>query len=465
MIRATILVVDDKENMRSLLARVLGDTCDVVTAPDGAQAIALLGIRSFDVVMSDVRMPGADGFDVLDAVRRECPETEVILMTAFGSVDAAVGAIKRGAYDYVEKPFDSDRVLRIVERAVERKRLKEQAANLRREVEQRYGLHSLVGKSDTMQRMYRLLERAARTDITVLITGESGTGKELAARAVHYQSGRAKGRFVPVNCGALPLQLVESELFGHAKGAYTGAGGAKRGLFQEAEDGTLFLDEIGELPLSVQVTLNRALQEHEIRPVGETRTVSVNARVIAATNRDLKAEVQAGRFREDLFYRLNVFSVRIPALRERSDDVPMLAAHFMEKHVGCDEPCELDPDALRSLMKYDWPGNVRELENAVERAMVVAEAGVIRATDLPDEIVGHAGSSSLVASLVKLSYRDAVQAARDQFSHDYLGALMTEFSGNVTRAAERAGVERESLHRLLKKHGMKAIDFRGEDEA
>jgi two-component system response regulator AtoC len=299
----------------------------------------------------------------------------------------------------------------------------------------------------------------------VLLGGETGTGKELAARAIHYGSARKARRFVPVNCGALPPDLVESELFGHARGAFTGAAAAKPGLFEEAEGGTLFLDEVGELPLKTQVKLNRALQEREIRRVGDNAAVRVDVRLIAATHRDLRAEVAAGRFREDLFYRLHVFPVRLPALRERADDIPLLAAHFLEKHARAfrRDVRGYEPDALRVLTGYAWPGNVRELENAVERAVAVAKGELVAREDLPAELAASAGAAAPPgAALTALPYKEAVDRVRDRMTREYLVALMRELGGNVTKAAERAGMERESLHRLLKRHGIRSDDFRGE---
>jgi DNA-binding NtrC family response regulator len=384
------------------------------------------------------------------------------MMTAHATVSDAVEAMKLGAYDYLQKPFDPDDASLVVARALERKRLKEQAASLRREVEGTFSFHALVGRSPRMREVYQLLEQASGLDITVLLRGETGTGKELAARAVHYQSARKDRRFVPVNCGALPADLVESELFGHAKGAFTGAVGMKRGLFEEAEGGTIFLDEIGDLPLPMQVKLNRALQEKEIRRVGDTAAIRTNVRVIAATHRDLKAEVAAGRFREDLFYRLNVFPVELPALRERREDVPLLAAHFLEKHARVlGRPLEgFEPDALRVLTGYPWPGNVRELENAVERAVAVGKGNAVALRDLPADVRGTQEGAIPAEVLAKMPYREAVDLARDRVTRDYLTALLRDLDGNVTRAAERAGMARESLHRLLKRYGVRSDDFK-----
>jgi two-component system response regulator HydG len=462
MQKPRILVVDDKENMLRLLARVLGEKNEVTLASDGAQALALIGARDFEVVLSDIRMPEADGFQVLKAVRDASSFTEVVLMTAFATVQDAVEAIKQGAYDYLQKPFDPDAAALLVARAVERKQLREQAANLRKELDGVYGLQNLIGKSRKMREVYEQLERAASLEMTVLLVGETGTGKELAARAVHQRSARRDKRLVAINCGALPAELVESELFGHARGAFTGATAAKPGLFEEASGGTLFLDEVGELPLTVQVKLNRVLQEKEVRRVGDNTPVKVDVRVISATHRDLKAEVQAGRFREDLFYRLHVLPIRLPPLRERREDIPLLAMHFLERHARAyhRDLVGFEPDALHALAAYAWPGNVRELENAVERSAAAASANQIAYRDLPPEVQARPEGTLPMEMLANMPYKDAVETARDRVSRDYLAALMREFSGNVTRAAERAGVERESLHRLLRKYGLHSEEFK-----
>jgi len=461
MERARILVADDKENILRLFARFLGDGYELTTAADGGAALALVASREFDVVVTDLRMPVVDGFEVLRAVKARSPSTEVVMMTAYATVQDAVRAMKQGAYDYLEKPFDPDDAMLVIARALERRRLG--IAPAPGPEEGPYGFHNLVGRSAPMVEAYRLLDQASRLDITVLITGETGTGKELAARAVHYHSARRERRFVPVNCGALPQDLVESELFGHARGSFTGAVGMKPGLFEEADGGTMFLDEIGELPLAVQVKLNRALQEKEIRRVGDTRAQPVDVRVIAATHRDLRAEAAAGRFREDLFYRLNVFPVRLPPLRERREDVPLLAAHFLEKHArALRRPVSsIEPDALQALAGHAWPGNVRELENAIERAVALAAGASIALVDLPEEVQTTGDPGGVPAELLaRMPYKEAVELARDRVSREYLAALMRDHEGNVTRAAAHAGMERESLHRLLKRFGVRSEDFK-----
>jgi DNA-binding NtrC family response regulator len=462
MASVRVLVVDDKENILKLFAKILAEGHQVTSALDGARALSLIATEEFDVVVTDIRMPGAGGFEVLAAVKARSPSTEVVMMTGYASVGDAVRAMKLGAYDYLEKPFDPDAAALTVARAAERRRLRDETASLRRELEGIHSFRNLVGKSDRMRDVYRLLEQAAGLDITVLLGGETGTGKELAARAIHYHSARKERRFVPVNCGALPPDLVESELFGHARGAFTGAATAKAGLFEEADGGTIFLDEIGELPLATQVKLNRVLQEREIRRVGDNVAIKVDVRVIAATHRDLRTEVHAGRFREDLFYRLNVLPIRLPPLRERAEDVPLLASHFLEKHARAmrREIGGFDPEALRLLASHPWPGNVRELENAVERAVAIASGSSILSRDLPAELTAPTSPHSPGPALAAMPYREVVEQAQDRVSREYLAALLTEFHGNVTRAAARAGLERESLHRLLKKHGLRSDDFK-----
>jgi DNA-binding NtrC family response regulator len=366
--------------------------------------------------------------------------------------------MREGAYDYLAKPFDPDEVALVVARALERRRQRREAEGLQQQLAAAPAFHGLLGTSAAMRQACALLAQGAVRDFTVLLTGETGTGKELAARAVHTESPRRARPFVAVNCGALPAELVESELFGHAKGAFTGATVAKAGLFEEASGGTLFLDEVGDLPLAMQVKLNRGLQEKEVRRVGTTQPVKVDVRVVAATHRDLQAEVAAGRFREDLFYRLNVFTVRMPALRERREDIPLLAMHFLAK---AGRPLEgFTPEALRALSAYAWPGNVRQLENAVARAAAVAQGPRLRLEDLPPELAQVTGGTLPPESLAKMPYREAVDSARDAVSREYLVALMQEFGGNVTHAAERAGMERESLHRLLKRYGVRSDDFK-----
>lgn len=459
--RASILVVDDKPNMLQLFERLLADKHDVTTASDGEEAIAKILAGTFDLVVSDLRMPGAGGLDVLRAVKQASPRTEVILMTAYATVENAVEAMKEGAYDYLTKPFDPDEAVVKMERAIELGQLRERADQLAKLVRERFSFEQMIGKSAAMQQLFSLLEKAAQFELTVLITGPSGTGKELAARAVHFASPRRDKAFVAVNCGAFPAELIESELFGHVKGAFTGATSDKRGLFEEASGGTLFLDEVGDLPLPLQVKLNRALQEREFRRVGDTRARKVDARIVAATNVDLKALMAEGRFREDLFYRLQVFPIRLPALKERPEDVVLLAAHFLErarKRSGRG-PTGFLPEALKALSRYAWPGNVRELENAIERAAAVASGSEIGVDDLSPEIV-HGDATTGDDTLASLPYREALELMKERATRQYLEALLRASEGNVSRAAEHAELARESLHRLLKRHHVDPDAFR-----
>jgi Response regulator containing CheY-like receiver, AAA-type ATPase, and DNA-binding domains len=468
MRNARILVADDKENILKLFEKILADGYDVTTVADGTRALAMALTGDFDVVVSDIRMPGADGFTVLREIKRACPDVEVVLMTAYASIPKAVEAMKEGAYDYLAKPFDPEQALLVIGRAVERKRLREQAADLRSLLEDTYRFENLVGKSPGMRKVFTLMRCAAEADVTVLITGESGTGKELIARAIHCAGKRKERRFVAVNCGALPENLIESELFGHKKGSFTGALADKRGLFEEADGGTLFLDEVGALPLPLQVKLTRALQERAIRRIGASEERPVDVRVLAATNIDLKEAVKEGAFREDLFYRLNIFPIHLPPLRERREDIPLLMATFLERRGQRERslPTGFTPEALSALVRYDWPGNVRELENAIERALAVSDSSRIAIDALPEEVAGFAARTKcLPAHAGHLTYREVVDLAIDRASREYLIELMREFKGNVTQAAERAGIERESLHRLLRRYGIRADIFKDRNTA
>src|SRR5436309_9826281 len=389
---ARILVVDDDLASRGLMAQILAeDGHQVTVASDGAEALNLLrdeqqrGGEGFDAVVSDIRMVEADGLEVLDWVAKNAVETPVVLVTAFGNVDGAVGAIRRGAYDYISKPYDVNAIKLVVDRALRHRRLATENRRLKREIREKYALQNVVGRSDTMLQVYKTAARVALTDATVLVVGESGTGKELVARAIHGASRRSHGPFIAVDCGAIAEGVLESELFGDARGSFTGATATRRGLFEEASSGTLFLDEIGDIGPRIQGQLLRVLQEGEIRRVGESTAVKVDARVVAATNKDLAAEVKAGRFREDLFYRLNVVTIPLPPLRDRREDVPLLAEHFAAKHAGA-RGATLTTEARDALLAYDWPGNVRELENAVARALALNPGGTILPEDLPEPV-------------------------------------------------------------------------------
>ena len=461
--KARVLVCDDKENFTKLFRRILPlERFDVTTAEDGHRALALVAAGDFDVIVSDIRMPGADGLDVLREAKSRDPDAEVVLMTAYATVPAAVDAIRQGAYDYLAKPFEPDEALLVVERALERRRLKQQARDLRRALEGIHRIDELFARSPAMAPVVAIVTRAGSSDSTVLITGESGTGKEVVARAIHNAGERKRMRFVAVNCGAIPENLIESELFGHVRGSFTGASADRKGLFEEAQGGTLFLDEIADLPLAMQVKLNRVLQERKVRRVGGSEEEPVDVRVVAATNVDLRARVAAGQFREDLFYRINVLHIALPALRDRREDIPALAAVLLERQTARrDSEIEgFTEEALSALVKYAWPGNVRELENAIERAIAVSDGPRIELEALPPEVAATLRPRATHGTEMHLTYREVVDLARDRASREYLITLMRELGGNVTDASRRAGMERESLHRLLKRYGVRSEDFK-----
>ena len=459
MNRARVLVVDDKDNIVKLLVRILSPEFDVLTAEDGTRALGLIAAQEIDVVVTDIRMPGSDGMMVLQETKRQHPDTEVILMTAFATVQAAVDAMKQGAYDYLQKPFEPDEALMVVRRAVERRQLRAQARDLRAALAGSHRFGTLVAESPAMRRVADLIQHAASSEATVLITGESGTGKEVIARAIHQASTRQPGPFIPVNCGAMPESLFEAELFGYTKGAFTGASGDRGGLFEAADGGTLLLDELGELPLSMQVKLNRVLQERTVRRLGAHEERTVNVRVIAATNVDLSSAIATGRFREDLYYRVNVLPIQVPPLRDRRGDIPALAASFVDRYRRDGQPDSFTPEALAALMDFAWPGNVRQLENVVQRALAVTEGTKIPASSLAGELGAGTGKPDQPGG-EQLPYREMLERVRERATRDYLVTLMREVAGNVTQAADRAGIERESMHRLLKKHGVRSEDFK-----
>ncbi|SFM65987.1 sigma-54-dependent transcriptional regulator [Thermodesulforhabdus norvegica] len=385
-----VLVVDDEKNWLIVLEEILEDEgYEVLTADNAREALQIAMNNDVDVVVTDMKMPEIDGITFLDRLHRAKPDVPIIMMTAYGTVEKAVEAMKKGAFDYICKPFTNEEFLVVVSKALEHFRLVSAKKELQREVEERYRFSNIVGKSPVMKKLFDTIEKIAPSKATVLITGESGTGKELIARAIHYHSPRRDKPFVSVNCGALPETLLESELFGHEKGAFTGAVQRRKGRFELAHEGTLFLDEISEMSPHLQVKLLRVLQEMEFERVGGMETIRVDVRVIAASNRDLKAEMEEGRFRQDLFYRLNVVHIHVPPLRERKEDIPLLIQHFLTKYageLGKRSPVRVHPEAMRCLMDYHWPGNVRELENVIERALILATGEEITLRDLPDEV-------------------------------------------------------------------------------
>jgi len=387
--RGRLLVVDDEEPQRVMLSKILTRAgFDVTTAADGREALTRLGAGSFDLLLTDQRMPALDGLELLQEARRLHPDLPVVLMTAYGSVSRAVEAMKLGAADYLSKPFERDELLVVLEKSLRQRRLEDEVATLRGVLKNRYRLDNIIGRSEPMQQVFSLIERVSHTDVPVLILGESGTGKELVARAIHEAGGRAGEPFVALNCAAIPETLLESEFFGHERGAFTGAVRAHAGRFEQADGGTLFLDEIGAMRVDLQAKLLRAIQEGEVQRLGSTKPLSVDVRILAATGEDLEQAIRERTFREDLYYRLNVVPVEMPPLRDRTDDIPLLVDHFLvasSKKIGR-EPLTISPDAMEQLQRYSWPGNVRELENCIERMVVLARGTRIGNEDLPSHL-------------------------------------------------------------------------------
>src|SRR5512139_1555416 len=389
MIPKKILIVDDEENFRHMLSVILKkEGYDVEAASNGEEALQKIATSSPDQILCDIRMPQMDGLEFLSEVQKRGMDATIIMMSAYGTLDIAIEAMKLGAYDYISKPFKPDEVILTLRKAEERERLRKENEFLRKEVKKEYSFENIISKNEKMQKIFEIIQKVAHYKSTILVTGESGTGKELVARALHYNSERSQKPFIAVNCGAIPENLLESELFGHVKGAFTDAIRTKKGLFEEADGGTLFLDEIGDLPGQLQVKLLRVLQDGEIRRIGESKPIQIDVRIVAATVKDLQKEVNEGRFREDLFYRLNVRPVHIPPLRERKEDIPLLTAHFIRKYseVMSKNVIGIDSRALEALMEYKWYGNVRELENTIERAIVLADRENIEIENLPLEI-------------------------------------------------------------------------------
>ncbi len=445
-VTGTILIVDDDAEMRSLISDLLNDRGHrVTTTYNGHEALTLLGEQDFDVVLTDLRMQEMSGIELLREVKLISAVPNVVLMTAFGTVETAIEAMKQGAYDYLTKPVKSGDLFRVVERAVRDASLRKEISRLRQAVSQEYSFHKIIGKSKPMRALFDLIRRVSDSSTNLLITGESGTGKELAAKAIHYNSARRNAAFVPVNCAAIPEALLESELFGHVRGAFTDAKSDKRGLFEEAHGGTLFLDEISELPLVLQAKLLRAIQEHEIRRVGATHSTTVDVRIIAATNFKLLEEVQGKRFREDLYYRLNVIEIEIPPLRERKEDVLLLVGSFLEKYAkqNSKKIDAIHPSALALLVDYAWPGNVRELENVIERAVTLSRTESVIVEDLPPIIQDVGGNRQAMEDAVErvLSLEDVEKA--------YILRILEKTDGNKLQAAHLLGIDRKTLYRKL----------------
>jgi DNA-binding NtrC family response regulator len=441
-----ILVVDDDLEMCALLSDVLkGEGFSVMALSDSIDASKALKREEFDTIVTDLKMKGLKGFDLLEEANKRAPLTPVIIITAFGTIESAIQAMKMGAYDYITKPFQMDELVLTVKKALENRLLKKEVARLKKEVESRYHFHQLIGKSPPMQRIYGLIERISDSSSSVFVTGESGTGKELVGKAIHYNGVRKDGPFIAVNCAAIPETLLESELFGYKKGAFTDAKTDKKGLMFEANGGTLFLDEITEMSNTLQAKLLRVIEEREVRPLGDTRSYPIDVRIISTTNRDIQSVIEEGRFREDLYYRLKVIDIELPSLRERREDIPLLIQHFIDKFSANLKKriSGVSEEALKLLLDYSWPGNVRELENVVERAINLTQQETILPEDLPKSLDQRADEK-----LFEKAVREKLTLS--QLEKEYVKRVLIEVEGNKSKAAERLGLDRKTLYRRLK---------------
>jgi two-component system response regulator AtoC len=451
-----LLIIDDEANMRHMLSTVLNKAgYHVETAADGSEGLEMVQQARYDFILCDIKMPKMDGMDFLKSSRDHIGVTTVIMMSAYGSIDTAIDAMKSGAYDYISKPFKTDEVYLTLKKAEERESLKAENRQLKERIQKIEGdcaFGKMVGKSKAMQSVFELANKTAQYKTTVLILGESGTGKELIARGIHAGGTTASGPLVPVNCGGIPESLLESELFGYKKGAFTGADRNKKGLFQEADSGTIFLDEIGELPVALQVKLLRVLQENEIRPIGDSKSVKIDVRVIAATSKVLEEEVAKGTFREDLYYRLNVLTVKIPPLRERTEDIPLLCKHFICRfnEILSKNVSGLAPETMTRLLEYHWPGNVRQLENVIERAMVIAEDSLLLPGYFSGDILKNGKPANDDAAFEGLSLKDAQKVVEKKL----ITRALVETGGNRTRAARALEISHPSLLSKMKVYGI-----------
>jgi two-component system response regulator AtoC len=451
-----LLVIDDEENMRHMLSSMLKkDGYRVDTASGGLEALDMVDQTLYDFILCDLKMPDMSGMEFFETARDKLWASTVIMMSAYGSVDTAVEAVKKGAYDFISKPFKIDEVLLALKKAEERESLKRENRWLKeriRKIQDDYHFGNMVAKSKSMEAVFKIAEKVAQYDTTVLIYGASGTGKELVAKGIHFSGPRAKKSLVPVNCGGIPETLLESELFGYKKGAFTGADSDKKGLFEEADGGTIFLDEIGELPLSLQVKLLRVLQENEIRAVGDSKTKKIDVRVIAATSKHLENEVKKGMFREDLFFRLNVLPIQLPLLKDRPEDIPMLSQHFMDRfNISLDKSIKgIAPAAMSLLLKHSWPGNVRELENVIERAVVLAEGTIL----VPENFFLDTGQGAKTEKMEDLFDGYSLKANQKVLEKRLITKALKETKGNRTKAAGILEISHPSLLSKMKAYGI-----------
>lgn len=455
-----LLIIDDEENMRHMLTVLLKKTGYLVdTAADGQCALDMIGQTHYDFILCDLKMPNLDGMAFLKQGREKLESATVIMMSAYGNTDTAIEAMKMGAYDYISKPFKTDEVYLTLKKAEERESLRRENILLReriREIQESYHFGNMVGKSKAMQEVFHLASKAAQYNTTVLISGESGTGKELIAKGIHFQGERAQRPFIPINCGGIPENLLESEFFGYKKGSFTGADRNKKGLFEEASGGTLFLDEIGELPLTLQVKFLRVLQENEVMPIGESKPKSIDVRIIAATARNLEEEVRKGLFRQELFYRLNVLPVRLPPLRERIEDIPLLIRNFIAKFSkDMDKTVSgVSPEALSLLLKYSWPGNVRELENTIERAMILAEQDTLTAENFSAELSQKSASPEISHNHGSFYDGYSLKEAQRELEKRIITKALMATGGNRTKASQLLEISHPSLLTKIKAYNI-----------
>ena len=461
-----LLIVDDEPDMLTLLKRSLEPEldCRVDTASSGETALKMIRDGDYDLVLADIKMPGISGLDVLERVKADHAEITFVMMTAYGHIEMAVEAMKRGAYDFITKPFDHDALVMRLEKAFERSRLLKENLRLHQECHSTDMFQELVGKSQQMQRVYETIRMVAQNDLTVLITGESGTGKDLTARAVHALSNRSKRPFIAVNCPTVPEHILESELFGYKKGAFTHATSDKKGLFQEAHTGTIFLDEIGDITPTIQTKLLRVLQEKEIKPLGDARPIHVDVRIIASTNQPLADKIQAGDFREDFFYRLNVLPIRLPPLRERREDIPLIANHLLEKHCAkLGKPLKrFSPELMEAFVARRWEGNVREMENLIMQGILFSGSDEITPKDVRIAKQPAGGGMAEIMPLYDQPYKQAKESNLQAFNAAYIGHMLTLNKGNVTRAAKACGLERQALQQIMRRYGISAEPYRNQ---
>jgi two-component system NtrC family response regulator len=463
-----ILIVDDEVRMQRIFEINLSPKYEVLTSGDGREALKIARTQDITLMITDLKMPAMSGMTLLKEARKVLPDLPIIIMTAYGTVESAVQAMKEGVVDYILKPIKMDEMELLIEKTLSLLRLKDENRDLRQELKTIYGPQNIVGNHPAMNKVIQLIHQVAGTKATVLVKGESGTGKELVARAIHYESDRSSKPFVVINCAAIPSNLLESELFGHEKGAFTGAVKAKRGRLELADRGTLFLDEIGEMPRELQVKILRVLEEQKFQRVGGTGDIEVDNRIIAATNKDLKQAVETGAFRDDLYYRLNVITIPIPPLRERKEDIPLLVEHFLAKHSeGFKKKVSgVNESALRLLMNYSWPGNVRELENALVRALVLCHSDCIEVGDLPEELRGEEKGKEARVPVdkeeLKRTKKEAQQKIKEEIEKKFILEALRQGEGNILRSAVKVGMDRRQFQNLIKKYGISKNDFMDE---